>query len=324
MKRILLAVFALVMTAGAVGAITLITKPYTFTNNTKADANKVNSDFDTAYTGINNAIGAINTAAGTKSTLAGRLAVSLNDDGTFKNISGVTVGSQWTNPGLLQVYSSPNRFRIVAADHTDIYVTYRRLKAILAASTVYSSVLSSAYTGGNTVVTLADAVLTSPVTVIEHSMYEPVTTTSSAMSERMATGYVSSTANTANAIIRRNAFGNFSAGVMSGTATAARNSAGGNIPATDYENSNLIRRGMVDTAGNIVTGAGFAVTGVSSGVIDIVWTTAFSVRPACVASHGIEAYHIQVESATDKLRYRTFDASRNPIAAVVNFICIGG
>lgn len=183
MKRWL--TIGLVLIASTAGAITLITKPYTFVSKTVADPAKVNSNFDTVVTGVNAGLGAINTAAGTKSTLANRLNVSLNADGTFKNVSGVTAGSQWSNPGLLQVYSSARIFKIVGADHTDIYLQYRRVKAILSASTVYSEVSSSAYTGGDTVVTLADAVLTSPVSTVDHSTFTPNSASNSAISKKM-------------------------------------------------------------------------------------------------------------------------------------------
>lgn len=66
-------------------SIANILKPYAFVNNTEtADAVKVNADFDVVYAGANQAINAINSAAGGQATLAARLAVGINDDGTFK------------------------------------------------------------------------------------------------------------------------------------------------------------------------------------------------------------------------------------------------
>lgn len=50
-------------------SIATISKPYTFTNDTTAEATEVNSDFDTLYAAVNTVIGEINDGMGSKSGL---------------------------------------------------------------------------------------------------------------------------------------------------------------------------------------------------------------------------------------------------------------
>ena len=54
-------------------SISTISKPYTFTNDTTAEATEVNSDFDTLYTAVNTVIGEINDGMGGISGLDERL-----------------------------------------------------------------------------------------------------------------------------------------------------------------------------------------------------------------------------------------------------------
>ena len=282
-------VIALLGLASLSGAISQITVPYSFVPNTKAESAKVNANFTAVATGANNVIDAVNTASGTKATLAQRLAVSMNADGTFKNVSGVTAGGQWTNPGLLAVYSSSRKFYISGSDQTDIYLQYRRVKAILGASTVYSEVASSSFTGGKTVVTIADAVLTRPIATVEHSVFTPVNSNNSALSAKASTGYAATPFNTASTIVTRNAFGNFSAGKISayinGTSAYAVSSSGlGNLPTMLYENGVRIVRGVIASSGVASYGSGFTSSNIVTGKYQIVWDNNFGGIPSIIAT----------------------------------------
>jgi hypothetical protein len=115
----------------------------------------------------------ITNARGTKPTLDERLDVSMNEDGTLKASPSLNP-SQWHNPSLTQTYVSSTSFTAVGC-HTDIYLRDRRLKCVIAAGNVYSEVVSSSYSSGTglTTVVIKDAVLTSPLTRIEHSIFSP-------------------------------------------------------------------------------------------------------------------------------------------------------
>lgn len=155
-------------------AISKPTKPYSFTNGTgqTADATEVNEDFDILYAKIDELIDALNNAAGSKTALANRLAVSMNADGSMK--AAITAGGEWVNIAATPLYVSASSFTCVG-DHTDIYLPYRRIKATLAASTVYSEVVTSTYSAGTgkTTVTILSSVLTDPLTSIEHGVISP-------------------------------------------------------------------------------------------------------------------------------------------------------
>lgn len=251
MRHLVIGIVAVFMVAQVVYGISSVTKPYTFVSGTKAEAAKVNANDDALVTGVNAAIGALNQAAGTKATLDARLDIALNEDGTFKNISGVTAGSQWLNPAFAFNYSSATKFN-VAGNQTDIYLTYRRLKANLAATTGYSEVVSSAYNAGTnkTYITIADAVLTSPITSIEHSIITPVSSSNSAVSARVSTGYPLASASTASSIVLRDASGNFSAGTITAalTGTASNSSALNSQAASFYQNADNLNAGTVALA----------------------------------------------------------------------------
>lgn len=159
------------------------TKPYTFTNITEtADATKVNADFDTIYSAVNASIDELNNADGSKASLTARMAVSINDDGTLK--SSVTAGGEWIDPDLSPVYTSTTTFT-VAGDQTDIYLADRRLKIVLAGGTSYTEIVSSAFTTLTTV-TIADAILTDPITSVEHGLLTPSTESTTSMPKTYA------------------------------------------------------------------------------------------------------------------------------------------
>lgn len=169
MKKLLITL-AIIAAASSAWGVNLVTKPYTFTAGAKADPSKVNSNFDTVYSGTNAAIGEINNAAGTKTSLTQRLGVSMNTDGTMK--AAITYGGEWVNPALASTYISGTQFS-VSGDHTDIYLQYRRVKVTLASSTVYGTISSASYGGGITTVTLSSSILTSPITSVEHAILSP-------------------------------------------------------------------------------------------------------------------------------------------------------
>ncbi|HOA84269.1 MAG TPA: hypothetical protein PKN66_09970, partial [Thermodesulfovibrio thiophilus] len=113
-------------------------------------------------------------ARGTKPTLDQRLDVSMNEDGTLKsNVSAYQ--SQWILPSLTFTYVNATTFQ-VNGDQRDIYTATRRLKINLTSSVAYSEVVSSSYNSGQnkTTVTIADAVLTSNLVSIEHSIISPI------------------------------------------------------------------------------------------------------------------------------------------------------
>jgi hypothetical protein len=149
------------------------TKAFTFVNGpgSTADGTEVNENFDRLYSKVGEVIDALNNASGTKANLDTRLDVALNDDGTPR--TGVTAGGEWINPALTTTYVSSTQFTCSGGNHTDIYLTGRRLKIGLAASTVYSEVVTSSYSGGITTITILDDVLTNPLTSIEHGHHKP-------------------------------------------------------------------------------------------------------------------------------------------------------
>ena len=168
-------------------AITKPVKPNTFVGGTQAIADEANENFDILYSKSGEVIDNVNAAAGSKTTLAGRLGVALNADGTLKTT--VTAGGEWLDPDLSPTYVAAAQFS-VGGNHTDIYLALRRLKVTLAASTVYTSVVSSVYSAGTglTTVTVAGDVLTNPITAVEHSIVRPVAS-DGAVSAEMVDAY---------------------------------------------------------------------------------------------------------------------------------------
>jgi hypothetical protein len=158
----------------------------------------------------------------------------MNADGTFKNMSGVTAGGQWINAGLEPTYVDNNTFT-VAGDQTDIFVALRRVKVGLSASTVYAEVSSSAYSAGTglTTVNITGTALTDPLTTIEHSTFTPVSANNSAISENMVLGNTSTELNTASTVVRRDASGDFAAGIITadlvGNVTGNASGTAGNV-----------------------------------------------------------------------------------------------
>ena len=112
-------------------------------------------------------------ARGTKSSLDERLDVSFNDDGTLKASVSETTQSEWLDPQFgAYTYVDSTHFK-VSGDQTDIYTVKRRLKVSLSGSTVYTEVLSSSYSSPDTTVNVADAVLTNPISKVEHGIIQP-------------------------------------------------------------------------------------------------------------------------------------------------------
>ena len=112
-------------------------------------------------------------AKGTKDSLWERLAVSLNEDGTLKNNLEENM-TEWIDSGLTPTYVSGNEFTVMG-NQTDIFVQFRKVKATLDASTVYSSVLSSSYDNNNdeTNIVLRENVIDDTINKIEHGLIKP-------------------------------------------------------------------------------------------------------------------------------------------------------
>ena len=160
-------------------AIVKPSKPYTFIDgpgNTAVGA-EVNNNFDILYSKVGEVIDNINNAAGSKVNLDTRLDVALNEDGTPR--VAVTAGGEWINPGFAATYISATQFS-VPNNHTDIYLVGRRVRVVLAASTVYSAVTASSFGLGVTTVTI-DSVLTNPITSVEHGINKPVSSQQSSL-----------------------------------------------------------------------------------------------------------------------------------------------
>lgn len=81
--------------------------------------------------------------------------------------------AEWVDTGYTEVYSSPTVFVWNGVDATSIMKQYRRIRATVNGSYVYSEVVSSVFSGGNTTVTILDAVLTNQLTLVEHSFLTP-------------------------------------------------------------------------------------------------------------------------------------------------------
>jgi len=149
-------------------------KPHTFANGPGniADAIEVNENFDTVYSKLSEVIDAINHAAGTKQSIDARLDIAIEEDGTLR--ASVTAGGEWINPDLSPQYVDASRFS-VSGDQADIYADKRRLKITLGTSTEYTQVSFSTYDAGanKTTVTLSDAILTGPITTVEHGVFTP-------------------------------------------------------------------------------------------------------------------------------------------------------
>ena len=110
-------------------------------------------------------------ARGTKPSIDQRLDVAMNEDGTLKAATSLNP-SQWYKPSLTFTYISTTSFK-VNGDQTDIYKPTRRLKINLTGSTVYSEVVSASYSAPDTTVQIYDAVLTSALIDVEHSLFLP-------------------------------------------------------------------------------------------------------------------------------------------------------
>ena len=110
-------------------------------------------------------------ARGTKPSIDQRLDVAINEDGTLKAATSLNP-SQWYKPSLTFTYISTTSFK-VNGDQTDIYKPTRRLKINITGSTVYSEVVSASYSAPDTTVQIYDAVLTSALIDVEHSLFLP-------------------------------------------------------------------------------------------------------------------------------------------------------
>lgn len=112
----------------------------------------------------------VRVARGSKNTLWERLEVALNEDGTIK--SGLAENmTEWIDSTLTVTYVSADTFT-VPGDYTDAFVTNRKIKATLDASSVYSAVKSANYSSINdeTTIVLFDAVIDATIQKVEYGL----------------------------------------------------------------------------------------------------------------------------------------------------------
>jgi hypothetical protein len=107
---------------------------------------------------------------GTKNTLWERLEVALNEDGTIKSDLAENM-TEWIDSTLSATYVSADTFT-VPGDYTDVFVTNRKIKATLDASSVYSAVESANYDGVNdeTTIVLFDTVIDATIQKVEYGL----------------------------------------------------------------------------------------------------------------------------------------------------------
>jgi|GEM_PF-2123500 len=107
---------------------------------------------------------------GTKNTLWERLEVALNEDGTIKSDLAENM-TEWIDSTLTATYVSADTFT-VPGDYTDTFVTNRKVKATLDASSVYSAVESASYSSVNdeTTVVLFDTVIDATIQKVEYGL----------------------------------------------------------------------------------------------------------------------------------------------------------
>lgn len=113
-------------------------------------------------------------ARGTKPNLDQRLDVAMNEDGTLRAPASLNP-SQWANlSGQTFAFVDATRFT-VTGNQTDIYSATRRLKINHTTSIVYSEVVSSHFNSAQnrTTVTVLDAVISSTLVSVEHSLFSP-------------------------------------------------------------------------------------------------------------------------------------------------------
>lgn len=111
-------------------------------------------------------------ARGSKPSLDSRLDVALNEDGSLKAGSSLNPSEWITLSGQTYTYSSTTQFT-VTGDQRDVFVAKRRVKINSPGTTSFSEVVSASYSTLTTV-TIADAVLASDFTTIDHSIITPV------------------------------------------------------------------------------------------------------------------------------------------------------
>ncbi len=90
--------------------------------------------------------------------------------------------AEWVNPGFTVVYSAANQFVWTGVDATVLMPVYRRVRVTNSGVISYSEVVSAVYSGGNTVVTILDSILTTGLTLVEHSFLTPYGATASTLS----------------------------------------------------------------------------------------------------------------------------------------------
>lgn len=130
-----------------------------------------------------------------------KLDKEFNDLTTYvNNMSLVTNASEWSLHATAPTYVSSTSF-YVTGDTTATFAQYRKIKANLTGSYVYTSVSSSSYDGGTsrTTVTVADEVLTNQLSEIYYGIINSTAATNSVPSNIAAgTATTATTATNAN------------------------------------------------------------------------------------------------------------------------------
>jgi hypothetical protein len=131
-------------------------------------------------------------SAGNLTTLKDRLAVSMNDDGTLK-ASPTAVIDEFKDNALAITYVSTNSFT-TPNDLTSTFTQYRKVKCVLSASYVVTSVTASTYDSGTnkTTVTLKDSVIDATITEVKYGVIQD------GLPENVLTSGTNSTIGTAN------------------------------------------------------------------------------------------------------------------------------
>ncbi|KAF0218791.1 MAG: hypothetical protein FD174_2574 [Geobacteraceae bacterium] len=172
-------------------------------------------------------------------------------DNEFNNaitaINGLSLNqnaSEWYDYVQPATYVSSTQFTVIG-DHLTEFLATRRVKADITGSSVYSEIVSATYSSGpnTTTVTIADAVLQTPIIKIYYSVVKPVLQNGS-VSAKMATGYPVSTSATASTIAVRDATGK-----LPGSITGDAVTLGGYSPNVNATANTIVLR---NTSGQIV------------------------------------------------------------------------
>ena len=121
----------------------------------------------------------VTVSRGSHTSLDNRLDIALNEDGTLR--AGKTLNpSEWytwsgeTAPFNRFIYQDTTTFKFSGEDATPIFRPNRRVKVNRVAGTYYTSIVSSACVGRTTTIITRDAVISSDLENVSHSIVNPV------------------------------------------------------------------------------------------------------------------------------------------------------